>query len=171
MYLLQKSSTFTARLANLRNELTLELAAAQHRPVGWLPRIVFVEDDEYENGFSKYEIHEINADSTFVGTNLYTGRKERLPLTDINIDWLMLLFDIYASECQVQNLEDIEIRRCDACGKPMLQGYYLAGEFACSDECCLMLYNGNSQAMSEDLKHADEDDADCYYTEWESFRI
>lgn len=35
-----------------------------------------------------------------------------------------------------------EIRRCDHCGKPMKEGYYLAGEYACSDECCLALYDG-----------------------------
>lgn len=60
------------------------------------------------------------------------------------------------------------IRRCDHCGKPMKEGYYLGGEFACSDECCLALYNGDKKQMEEDLSHALEDDGDCYWTEWES---
>lgn len=61
-----------------------------------------------------------------------------------------------------------EIRRCDHCGKPMKEGYYLAGEFACSDECCLALYNGDKAQMEEDLSHADEIWSDIYYTEWDS---
>lgn len=61
-----------------------------------------------------------------------------------------------------------EIRRCDNCGKPMKEGYYLGGEFACSDECCLALYNGDKAQMEEDLSHADEDWCETYWTEWES---
>ena len=61
-----------------------------------------------------------------------------------------------------------DIRRCDHCGKPMKEGYYLGGEFACSDECCLALYNGDRKQMEEDLSHAEEDGGDCYWTEWES---
>lgn len=61
-----------------------------------------------------------------------------------------------------------EVRRCDHCGKPMKEGYYLGGEFACDDECCLALYNGDKKQMEEDLSHALEDDGDCYWTEWES---
>lgn len=60
------------------------------------------------------------------------------------------------------------IRRCEHCGKPMKEGYYLGGEFACSDECCLALYNGDKKQMEEDLSHADEADGECYWTEWES---
>ncbi len=32
------------------------------------------------------------------------------------------------------NPDDENIRRCDYCGKPMREGYYLGGEYACSDE-------------------------------------
>lgn len=61
-----------------------------------------------------------------------------------------------------------DIRVCDNCGLPMSDGYYLGGEYACDDECCLALYNGDKAQMEEDLSHADEDCSDCYYTEWES---
>lgn len=50
----------------------------------------------------------------------------------------------------------------------MSVGYYLAGEFACSDACCLALYDGDLDQMKEDLAHADEIWSDIYYTEWES---
>lgn len=61
-----------------------------------------------------------------------------------------------------------EIRKCDHCGKPMKEGYYLAGEFACSDECCLALYDGDEAQMKEDLSHAEEIDCETYWTEWDS---
>lgn len=61
-----------------------------------------------------------------------------------------------------------DIRVCDNCGLPMSEGYYLGGEYACDDECCLALYNGDKAQMEEDLSHVNEDYSDCYYTEWES---
>lgn len=65
--------------------------------------------------------------------------------------------------------DDENIRRCDHCGKPMREGYYLGGEYACSDECALALYHGDKAQMEEDLSHAEEEDGECYWTEWESF--
>ena len=61
-----------------------------------------------------------------------------------------------------------DIRVCDNCGLPMGEGYYLGGEFACDDDCCLALYKGDEEQMKEDLSHAEEDNSDCYYTEWDS---
>ena len=57
--------------------------------------------------------------------------------------------------------DDENVRRCDHCGKPMREGYYLSGEYACSDECALALYHGDKAQM--------EEDGECYWTEWESF--
>ena len=34
-------------------------------------------------------------------------------------------------------------------GNPMKEGYYLGGEFACSDECALALYHGDKAQMDE----------------------
>lgn len=64
--------------------------------------------------------------------------------------------------------DDENVRRCDHCGKPMKEGYYLGGEFACSDGCALALYHGDKAQMDEDLRHADEEDGECYWTEWDS---
>lgn len=69
----------------------------------------------------------------------------------------------------LKNGEDEEdIRTCDVCGLPMNEGYYLGGEFACDDVCCLASYDGDEEQMNEDLSHANEDCSDVYYTEWES---
>lgn len=64
--------------------------------------------------------------------------------------------------------DDKNVRRCAHCGKPMMEGYHLGGEYACSEECALALYGGDREQMEEDLSHAEEDDGECYWTEWES---
>lgn len=69
---------------------------------------------------------------------------------------------------RLEEENDDHIRRCDHCKRPMKDGYYLGGEYACSDECALVLYDGDRARMEEDLAHADEEDGECYWTEWES---
>lgn len=68
----------------------------------------------------------------------------------------------------VRNETYRNIRFCDACGLPMEEGYYLAGEYACDKECCLELYHDDKQEMEEDLSHAEEDCCETYWTEWNS---
>lgn len=72
---------------------------------------------------------------------------------------------------KLESDDDDHIRRCVQCGKPMKEGYYLGGEYACSDNCALELYNGDEKQMHVDLSHADEDDGECYWTAWESFYL
>ena len=64
--------------------------------------------------------------------------------------------------------DEDDIRVCSECGLPMSEGYYLAGEYACDDECCLKRYDDDEVEMKEDLSHASEDNSDVYYTEWVS---
>lgn len=166
----KRNKTLYDSLKELGEQYALELAAAPHRPEGWLPRTVFIEEDEYENGYTPYMLMQIHPDGTCDvrrKTSL-TQDAEKVNLTDINIDWLMTLLDLYASLCHEQGLED-GVRRCSHCGRPMKEGYYLAGEYACSDGCCLALYNGDTSLMKENLGKADTDEGECYYTEWDSF--
>lgn len=68
----------------------------------------------------------------------------------------------------VYNQDKENIRCCEQCGFPMIEGFYLAGEFACCEECCLKAYDGDKKQMEEDLSHAEEIDGECYWTEWDS---
>lgn len=61
-----------------------------------------------------------------------------------------------------------DIRICDSCGLPMSEGFYLGGEYACDEKCCLDCYNGDKKQMQEDLSHVEEDCCETYYTEWDS---
>ena len=64
------------------------------------------------------------------------------------------------------------VRVCDNCGKVIHEGYTLAGEHACCDECAIALYvdkNGNILPNAEELFNQDleENDEECYWTAWE----
>lgn len=62
-------------------------------------------------------------------------------------------------------------RVCDTCGKWHTEGYYLAGEYACSEECAIALYDGDADVFNADLALLDNpataDDAEVYWTEWD----
>ena len=74
-----------------------------------------------------------------------------------------------------QFIEDYGIETlqvCDNCGNFMHEGYTLAGEHACCDECAIALYvdnNGNILPNAEELFNQDleENDEECYWTAWE----
>lgn len=66
------------------------------------------------------------------------------------------------------------IRRCSVCGKPMTEGYYLDGDYACSDECRNEWYmkhgdtrNDLEAAIKEYYQDSEEDDSEYYWTDWE----
>lgn len=64
--------------------------------------------------------------------------------------------------------DENKIRVCSICGLPMHEGYYLSGEYACDDKCCLDYYHGNKEQMEEELSHVDDSWCDTYWTEWEN---
>lgn len=74
---------------------------------------------------------------------------------------------IYTSECV--GLEVEAYRRCSHCGKPMKSGFYLDGEYACSEDCVKALYGGGDDAWDKYLADYDDGNGECYYTEWESY--
>lgn len=88
-------------------------------------------------------------------------------LEDFLYPWEQALNQL-ATKIKNDTYDEEEIRICDICGLPMFEGYYLGGEFACDEECCLESYEGDVTQMEEDLSHADEDFGECYWTEWGS---
>ena len=64
--------------------------------------------------------------------------------------------------------EEIGYRICSHCGKKMEEGYYLNGDYACSDECAIALYDGDEEELRRDLEEEDLEcgSTDCYWTEW-----
>lgn len=62
-------------------------------------------------------------------------------------------------------------RYCDICCKWHTEGYYVYGDYACSEECAIALYNGDADVFKADLALLDNpataDDAEVYWTEWD----
>lgn len=58
------------------------------------------------------------------------------------------------------------MRRCDKCGKPMKEGYVIAGglEYYCSDKCLHEFYT-----EEEFLNMYDNGNGESYWTEWEDY--
>lgn len=56
-------------------------------------------------------------------------------------------------------------RICSHCGKHHYEGYFLddAGQYACSEECAIALYDGDAEAFHEDC---DFIGGIVYWTEW-----
>lgn len=59
-----------------------------------------------------------------------------------------------------------QIRFCEQCGFPMVEGYYLGGEYACCEQCCVKAYGYDTDQMQKDLSHSNEPDSEYYWTEW-----
>ena len=62
----------------------------------------------------------------------------------------------------------IGFRVCTNCGTKMKEGYMLAGEYACCDECAIALYDGNENQLRADLEEEwyRSGSTDCMWTEW-----
>lgn len=62
---------------------------------------------------------------------------------------------------------DSDYRVCSHCGKRFHKGYFLGGEYACSDECAVALYGGDREQFEVDLEAEEEaGTTECYWSIW-----
>ena len=60
------------------------------------------------------------------------------------------------------------IRICDRCGQPMYEGYIKDDrKMYCSEECVRKACGWDEETFKEHISHAEEMDAEIYWTEWE----
>lgn len=89
-----------------------------------------------------------------------------------NPDHFKDLVEAQYAEWFVDLVWDTPIRRCSECGKLMRTGYYLNGDYACSDECRNKIYKTDydlatdAEAEAQYLEECELHDSDYYYTEW-----
>lgn len=72
---------------------------------------------------------------------------------------------------QGNNLGDLRI--CEYCGFPIFDGYYIAGEFFCCEQCAIAGgYDGNKQQFEQDLQEADAPSNplwdEVYWSQWDN---
>ena len=84
--------TFATRFNQLQNDIIAKLMAITDRPDGWLPHLVFVEE-EGEDGapvYNKYRLVDFKTDGSCTLRNAITNEDDReRHLSEINIDWFL----------------------------------------------------------------------------------
>ena len=63
---------------------------------------------------------------------------------------------------------DSNYRVCSHCGKHFHEGYFLGGEYACSEECAVALYGGDREQFEADLEMEETEPGttECYWSVW-----
>lgn len=89
-------------------------------------------------------------------------------------EWFVNWLCNQTAEVKGQFIDDLEfdnLRLCDNCGKFMVEGYYLSGNYACSRECAVGIYKRDGfteEDLDIDLEAEEQfNNGECYYTEWE----
>lgn len=93
---------YQKQVNELQQQLINRLSAITDRPEGWLPHLVYVEedgDDENEFGmpvYNAYRLVDFESDGRCTLRNLITGEDDtERHLSEINIDWLVSVWNYY----------------------------------------------------------------------------
>ena len=90
------------KINDLHNELVARISAITDRPEGWLPHLVFVEEegeDRIRAGtpvYKEYRLMDFKADGTCTLRSTISDQEEERHLSEINIDWLNTVLNWYA---------------------------------------------------------------------------
>lgn len=90
------------KINDLHNELVARISAITDRPEGWLPHLVFVEEegeDRIRAGtpvYNEYRLMDFKADGTCTLSSTINDQEEERHLSEINIDWLNTVLNWYA---------------------------------------------------------------------------
>lgn len=96
-----------AHLRNLTDRFVAELSRLPLRPDGWLPHIVYVEEEDNYPVYTMYKLEEIREDGSCVLFNPETGERfNDRHLCEINIDWLDTVLERYYEYCPEQKIKD-----------------------------------------------------------------
>jgi hypothetical protein len=102
------------RLNKLHEEIITALCSVEEFPDGLLPHTVYVEE-EGENSmsignsvFNPYSLIRIFPDGSCLLENPQTGKEEKRELNEINIDWLVVVWDYYRDLANVKEPEPVK---------------------------------------------------------------
>ena len=71
---------------------------------------------------------------------------------------------IHHIEDEYENgMTEEDVRVCDNCGLPIIDGFWSRNGYACDENCCLALYDGDKAQMKTD---EESEDRWCCWTEW-----
>lgn len=94
------------QLRELTDMFVAELSSLPLRPDGWLPHVVYVEEEGDYPVYTMYKLEEIRKDGSCVLFNPKSGERfDNRHLYEINIDWLDTVLRWYYECCSVQGIE------------------------------------------------------------------
>ncbi len=94
------------QLRELTNTFVAELSCLTLRPDGWLPHVVYVEEEGDYPVYTMYKLEEIRKDGSCVLFNPKSGERfDNRHLYEINIDWLDTVLRWYYECCSMQSAE------------------------------------------------------------------
>lgn len=99
--------TSQEQINRLSERLVACLCRNTERPSGWLPHIVFVEEEGADGHpcYVRYELEDYHSDGSCTLFNPQTGVRETdRHLGEINVDWLVTLWNRYEELCLEQHL-------------------------------------------------------------------
>lgn len=144
--------TLITRFNQLQNDVIAKLSAITDRPDGWLPHLVFVEEeseDQNNHGapvYNAYRLVDFKPDGSCTLRNTITNEDDtERHLSEINIDWLMTVLNWYG---ELATDKDID----QPLPKPSCAGFK-QGDLVClNEEAIQQIRRGFGDAPAEHRK-------------------
>lgn len=141
--------TLITRFNQLQNDVIAKLSAITDRPDGWLPHLVFVEEeseDQNNHGapvYNAYRLVDFKPDGSCTLRNTITNEDDtERHLSEINIDWLMTVLNWYG---ELATDKDID----QPLPKPSCAGFK-QGDLVClNEEAIQQIRRGFGDAPAE----------------------
>jgi hypothetical protein len=101
---------------DLQEEIIAALCKIAEFPDGLLPHTVYVEEDDENsqptgnNVYNTYSLIRIFPDGSCILENSRTGKEEKRHLREINIDWLIVVWDYYKDLSGVKEPEPVKMK-------------------------------------------------------------
>lgn len=93
------------QVKSLIDKIISSLCRITERPDGWLPHIVYVEEEGDYPVYNRYELIDYAPDGNCTLYNPRTdSRKDDFQLSEINIDWLITVWNRYIELCIEQGI-------------------------------------------------------------------
>lgn len=93
------------QVKSLTDKIISSLCRITERPDGWLPHIVYVEEEGDYPVYNRYELIDYTPDGSCTLYNPRTdSRKDGFHLSEINIDWLITVWNRYIELCIEQGI-------------------------------------------------------------------
>ena len=94
------------RLEDIRNEYVSALCGIKEKPEGWLPHIVYVEEEgDYYPVYTRYTLMDIKRDGATIMADDNGYPHDEIHLSEVCVDWLETLLARYDELCAEQGIE------------------------------------------------------------------